>query len=145
MAERPQSFENHARFVPLFHFGLFGILVVNLIWSIVSLARGATFATAMGVPMAVAFLGLFFYMRSFATTLQDRIIRLEVRLRLERLLPADLRPRISELARDQLVALRFAGDAEMAGLVREVLEQRLARRNEIKRKIRDWQADDLRV
>ena len=142
---KPQSYVNHARYVPLFHFGLFGILVLNLAWSIASLIRGVTVATAMGVLMAVAFLGFFFFMRSFATTLQDRIIRLEMRLRLEKILPADLKTRIPELTRDQLIALRFAGDAESVGLVREVLEKKLQGRAEIKSRIRDWQADDLRV
>ena len=142
---RPQSYANHARYVPLFHFGLLGILVLNFLWSLYVLTRGLSVAAVMGVLMAIAYFGFFFFMRSFATTLQDRVIRVEMRVRLERILPAELKARISELSRDQLVSLRFAGDDEMAGLVREVLEKNLARRAEIKRRIRNWQADHFRV
>ncbi|HTR04231.1 MAG TPA: DUF6526 family protein [Thermoanaerobaculia bacterium] len=145
MAESPQTYQNHARYVPLFHFGLLGILIVNFVYAAIQLVKAFTVGNAVAALMAVAYFLIFFFMRTFATTVQDRIIRLEVQLRLERLLPADLKPRIRELSRPQLIALRFAGDAEMAGLVREVLEKNLQRRGEIKQKIRDWQADHFRV
>jgi hypothetical protein len=141
----PQSFEHHARYVPLYHVVLFGILVLNLFWSLYNLVRGFSFATVMGVLMALAFLGFFAYLRVFPLTVQDRVIRLEMRLRLERLLAPDWKARIPELTREQLVALRFAGDDELPGLVREVLEKNLTDRKEIKRKIRNWQADHFRA
>ncbi|HTY40398.1 MAG TPA: DUF6526 family protein [Thermoanaerobaculia bacterium] len=145
MARTPQTYENHARYVPLFHFGLFGILLVNFVYAAIQLVKAFTAGNVVAALMAVAYFLIFFFMRTFATTVQDRIIRLEVQLRLERILPADLKPRIRELSRPQLIALRFAGDGEMAGLVREVLEKNLQRRGEIKKKIRDWQADHFRV
>jgi hypothetical protein len=80
-----------------------------------------------------------------AMRVQDRLIRLEMQLRLQRILPADLQARMRELTVDQLVALRFAGDDEMADLIREVLAGKLASRNEIKKKIRNWQGDYLRA
>ena len=142
---RPQSYANHARWVPPYHFVVFPILAVNLLWSVWQAIRVFSFASAWNVAMAVALLGLFFYMRVFALTVQDRVIRLEMRLRLEKLLPADLRPRIPELSVDCLVALRFASDAELPALVREALETGLRDRREIKKRVRDWQADHLRA
>jgi hypothetical protein len=141
----PQSFENHARYVPLYHFALFGVLALNLLWSLYHLVRGFSFATVMGVLMALAFLGLFSYIRIFVLTVQDRVIRLEMRLRLERMLPADLKARIPDLTRDQFIGLRFAGDDELSALVREVLEKNITDRKEIKRRVKNWQADYLRA
>jgi hypothetical protein len=141
----PQSFEHHTRWVPLYHFALAGVLLLNLAWSLYHLVRGFSFGTVMGVLMALAFFGIFFYARLFALAVQDRVIRLEMRLRLEKLLPADLKPRIADLTPNQFISLRFAGDAELAALVREVLEKNLTSRREITSKVRDWQADHLRA
>jgi low affinity Fe/Cu permease len=145
MAEKPaQNYANHRRFVPLYHFVLFAVLVVNLLWTVVQAVRGFSFATVWGVVMALALLAIYFYMRVFALTVQDRVIRLEMRLRLKQILPEDLRGRIGELTPSQLIGLRFASDAEMAELVREVLTNNIQEREVIKRKVRDWQADHLR-
>ncbi len=145
MAGKPQSFEAHARWVPLYHFGISTILLLNLGWSLYQAYRAFSWPTLLAVLMALAFFGLFFFMRIFALTVQDRVIRLEMRLRLERLLDADLKARILELTKDQLIGLRFAGDAELPALVREVLEKSITDRTEIKRRIRDWQTDHLRA
>jgi hypothetical protein len=145
MAEKPaQNYANHRRFVPLYHFVLFGVLVVNLLWCVVRAVRAFSFDTVWGVVMALAFLGLFFFMRIFALTVQDRVIRLEMRLRLHQVLPGELRGRILELTPSQLIGLRFASDAELPELVREVLMNNIQEREVIKRKVRDWQADNLR-
>jgi hypothetical protein len=141
----PQNYANHRRFIPLYHFVLFGVFVVNLLWAGVRVVRGFSFATLWDVVLALGLLGLFFYMRIFALTAQDRLIRLEMRLRLKEILPADLRGRILELTPDQLIGLRFASDAEMPDLVREVLTNGIEEREVIKRKVRDWQGDYLRV
>ena len=142
---KTQSYANHVRWVPLYHFVVAPILLLNLVWSIYHLVKGFSFATVMGVLMALAFFGLFLFMRLFALSVQDRLIRLEMRLRLEKILPADLKSRILDLDRAQLVALRFAGDDELPALVREVLEKKLTDRSEIKKRIRNWQADHLRA
>jgi len=145
MAERPpQNYANHRRFVPLYHFVLFGILVVNLLWCVLGAVRAFSFVSAWGVVMALALLVMFFYMRLFPLTVQDRVIRLEMRLRLKEVLPGDLRGRIAELTPSQLIGLRFASDAELPDLVREVLTNDIGEREVIKRKVRDWQADHLR-
>jgi hypothetical protein len=141
----PQSFEHHTRWVPPFHFGVLMILAVNLLWSLYQLFRAPSWPTILTTLLALAFLGTAIYARNFALSVQDRVIRLELRLRLERLLPADLKTRIPDLSTNQFVSLRFAGDAELPALVREVLEKNLTSRKEIKRKIRDWQADHHRA
>lgn len=140
-----QSYANHTRYVPLYHFGVFGVFVVNLFWTLWRLFRAPGADTAMAALLAFALIGLFFFTRSFALTVQDRVIRLEMRLRLERLLPPEQRGRIDELRRAQFVALRFASDDELPALFAEVVEGRLAAGDEIKKKIRHWQADHLRA
>jgi len=146
MAQKmPQNYANHRRFVPLYHFVLFAVFVVNLLWAIFKAVRAFSFETAWGVVMAIAILGLYFYLRIFALRVQDRVIRLEMRLRLKDLLPADLRGRILDLTPSQLIGLRFASDGELPELVREVLTEGIQDREAIKRKVRDWQADHLRA
>ena len=140
----PQNFANHRRIVPLYHVGVFGILAINLIWRMVALLRWPSWTAGLDLAVAAALVGIFFYTRIFALTVQDRVIRLEMRLRLKEILPADLRGRIEELTPGQLVGLRFAGDAEMADLVREVLTNNLHNRDEIKRRVKDWKPDHLR-
>lgn len=145
MAERkPQTYENHARFVPTYHFVAFGILVIFLGWTIWTVIRSFSIGSLVGLLLAIALLLMFYHMRIFALTVQDRVIRLEMRLRLGAVLPEDLRPRIDELAQGQLIALRFAGDEELPDLVREVLDDGITSRSAIKKKIRNWQPDYLR-
>ena len=140
-----QSFTNHARLVPGFHYGVIGALSLNFLWSMVRLFRVPGLDAVVGVITAVGLLGLLFYARMFPLRAQDRIIRLEMSLRLASLLPADLRARAASLRPGQLVALRFASDAELPALVRQVLDENLTDRREIKRRIREWQADHFRV
>ncbi|MBI5363840.1 MAG: hypothetical protein HZA53_11725 [Planctomycetes bacterium] len=141
---RPQTYANHAKFEPLYHFVAFGILVANLVWTARNVFASGGLEAWIALALALALLILFFAMRVFTLTVQDRVIRLEERLRLERLLPADLKPRIEELTPRQLVALRFASDAELAALVRDVLVQKIEDPRAIKRKIQTWRPDYLR-
>jgi hypothetical protein len=103
-----------------------------------------SFDTVVPMLLALALVVMLFALRTFPMVVQDRVIRLEMRLRLAEILPADLRPRIRELEPAQLIALRFASDAELPDLVRQVLDQRIAKGEPIKRLIKDWQADYLR-
>lgn len=148
----PQDVQSHSRYVPLFHFVAGPILLINLIYSIVVLiysvaaaARYQVLDNVVGLLVAIALLILFFSARRFATTVQDRVIRLEEQLRFERLFPDDLRMRIQEFTRDQFAALRFASDHELPVLARAVLDQRIHDRSAIKQMIKDWRADHLRV
>ena len=144
-----QTFATHRKFVPGFHFVTLGILVINLIWSLVRVIFPIPFVPVqdrlLNVAVAVALALLGWYVRNFPLRAQDRIIRLEERLRLERLLPPDLRGRIGELSTGQLIALRFASDAEVPELTRVVLDQDVKSQDEIKKKVRDWRADHLRM
>lgn len=147
MAE--QTYATHRRFVPMYHFVAFGILTINLIWSLFRLVRGLPdvpfFDRLLGVAVAFALLLVCLYARVFALRAQDRVIRLEEILRMERLLPADLKPRIGELRAGQLIALRFAGDEELPELTRTVLDKGIKDRAEIKKMVRTWRADHLRA
>jgi len=140
-----QSFENHTRYVPLYHFVLFGILMINLVWSVVRIIRHPSVDAAVALLIAFGLLILFFYARQFALTMQDRLIRLEMRLRLAKVLPADLAQRIGKLTVSQLIGLRFASNEELPELVRKVLAEGISDRTAIKRMVRTWQGDYLRV
>jgi hypothetical protein len=144
--QKRQNFQNHARFVPPYHFFVFFVFLINLGGTIYHLVKSAiTFDSVLAVLMAAALIVLFFYARIFALTVQDRVIRLEMRLRLAGLLPADLRPRIPEFTPGQLVGLRFASDAELPALARKVLDEKMNDRKAIKQLIKDWQGDYLRA
>jgi hypothetical protein len=146
MAEsKIQSFENHAKFMPLFHFFAFPVLGLNFIWSLVQLRNGLTFASLWSVIVAAALAAMALSARLFALTVQDRVIRLEMQLRLARLLPSNLHTRINDFSVGQLVALRFASDDELPLLAEQVLHEKLNDRKAIKRRIKNWQADFLRA
>ncbi len=140
-----QNFANHTKFVPGFHIGVLGIFTANLIYRAVRLVQNPSVEQGFGFLVAIGLLLCAFYGRIFALTVQDRVIRLEMRLRMERVLPADLRGRIGEFSVGQLVALRFASDAELPELARKVLDGKIEDRKAIKQMVREWQADWLRA
>src|SRR5271169_4312171 len=144
--EKPQSLQNHTRLVPPFHMFVLPVLLVNIGGTIYHLIKtGISYNSVFGVLMALALFVLAFYARVFALAVQDRVIRLEMRLRLVQILPVELRPRISEFTAGQLVSLRFASDAELPALARKVLDDKMSDRKAIKQLIKDWQADHLRA
>jgi uncharacterized protein DUF6526 len=139
-----QSFKNHGKFVPLYHFFALPVLLINvgvqLYWWI-----KLGFAHFFSVLMAAAlFLGVF-YARLFALRVQDRLIRMEEKLRYERVLSEELRWRADELTVDQFVSLRFASDEELPQLMRKVLDDKLTERKAIKALIKNWRPDYLRA
>ncbi len=145
MADSVQTYKNHVRWFPPFHFFAAPLLLLNVIYTIVVAYRAPTFATLFGILVALAILVGLVASRLQALVVQDRLIRLEMRLRLRGVLPPDLHARIGELTREQMVALRFAGDEELADLVREVLAGRLSAQKDIKLRVRNWQGDYLRA
>jgi len=142
---QPQSFENHTRIVPVYHLLTLGIFVINLVWSIYRLVQVPSVDSLVSLLLASAFILLLLYARSFALRVQDRVIRLEMQLRLKGLLPPDLQGRIPEFTPRQLIALRFASDEELPELCRSVLRDNITEAKAIKKMIRNWQADYLRA
>ena len=140
-----QNFKNHARFVPAFHFFVGPVFLLNVGWSVVRVVRSFSFGTIISLLVAIALFVLALTARIFALTVQDRVIRLEMRLRMQQTLPPDLTPRIPEFTVSQLVALRFASDAELPNLARKVLQENLTERKAIKALVRNWQPDHLRA
>ena len=140
-----QNYANHARLVPPFHFFALPVLLANFIWQGYHLIKGLSANTVISTLLALALIMVALFARMFALTVQDRVIRLEMRLRMERVLPADLRSRIGEFSVGQLVALRFASDGELPELSRKVLDGKIEDRKAIKLMVREWQADWLRA
>lgn len=139
-----QSYENHTRWLPAFHFFALPVLLLNVLNAIRHLYLAPSRGTAFAVVVAAALLAVCFLARTQALAAQDRLIRLEMRLRLQALLPADLMARFGELTVEQLVGLRFASDGEMAELVSAVLKDNIPQK-EIKKRIRQWVPDHVRV
>jgi uncharacterized membrane protein YciS (DUF1049 family) len=140
-----QNFENHAKIVPAFHYFILPVLAVNFVQSILRVAHHFSVDTVISVLFALALILLALYARMFALTVQDRVIRLEMQLRLRNLLPPDQHVRIVNFTVGQLVALRFASDAELPGLARKVLDEKVNDRKTIKKMIQNWQTDLLRA
>ena len=144
--QKPQNLQNHVRLVPPFHMFVLPVFLLNLGWTIYHIVKtGISFESVLGVLMAFALITFATFARLFALTVQDRVIRLEMRMRLAEVLPVDLRPRIPEFTVAQLVSLRFASDAELPGLARKVLDEKMSDRKAIKQLIKNWQGDYLRA
>jgi len=144
---KSQSFSNHARFDPLFHLvsalALLGNLVIGVILLVMSLHTQLLLGIWIVILSTVLFV-ILFKVRSYPLQVQDRIIRLEERLRLDALLPEPLRKRIPELTEDQLIGLRFASDDEIPSLVELTLDKKLNRK-QIKERIQNWRPDHFRI
>ena len=145
MARAEQNYKNHFRFFPPFHFFVAPVLLIN-VFVAAYVVYGAP--SAFGVwelIVAIALVTLAFVARVMALSVQDRVIRLEMRLRMREVLPADLQARIPEITCEQLVGLRFASDAELPVLVRKVLAGELKTTRQIKKQVGQWQPDYLRA
>lgn len=144
MSRKTQSFASHAAWQPLFHFLASPVTMLWALHQTWHAIRNPTTAHFMEALVAVAIAAGIFTSRVMALTVQNRLIRLEMRLRLKEVLPPALAGRIRELTVRQLIALRFAGDAELPGLVERTLKGEFATPRDIKRAVTDWQADHLR-
>jgi len=141
----PQTLENHTNFVPLFHYVAAPIFLINLILALYRMFAGFSFETAWGVVIAVGLILITFFARGFALGAQDRVIRLEERLRMHGLLPDDLKPHIDDFTMDQLAGLRFASDDELPKLARQIIDDGIADRKAIKQMVVTWRADYQRL
>jgi hypothetical protein len=139
-----QSFANHARFDPPFHFLLAPMGLTASILSVILLVRQPGIDSVLGVLLSFGFFMIAAKTRAYALKVQDRVIRLEERLRLSMLLPEESRPRIVELTEPQLIALRFASDAEAPSLAIRAVNEGLTSK-QIKTSIQVWRGDYFRV
>jgi hypothetical protein len=144
MAEA-QSLKNHARTIPGYHYFVFGVLAANVVWTAYRAITDFSGDHLMSWLVALALVVLAFYARAFALRVQDRVIRNEMRERLRQVLPPTMHSRIDDLTVGQLVALRFASDAELPELCTRVLDDRINDRKEIKKMIKNWRADLIRA
>jgi hypothetical protein len=145
MAEQTQTLASHRRFIPAFHFFALPVLLANVFVAGYHFAQDPRLINAWAVLVAIALAIGILWSRAMPLRAQDRIIRLEERTRLERLLPSDMRGRIGELTERQLIAIRFAPDDEVPDLTRRTLNGELKSPGDIKRAIRSWRADHFRV
>jgi hypothetical protein len=144
MPNKPQSYASHAKIDPAFHFFVLPVLLINFIVVAYLLFRHPGTGGAWLLLVSIALLVLAGRTRSYATHLQDRVIRVEERARLAAILPEPLRARIAELSDSQIVGLRFASDAELPALFQRALDEKLSR-SDIKKAITDWRPDYSRV
>ncbi len=145
MSEKnPQTYSNHTRIDPAFHYFLAPVLLITLVATVVHLVRHPHLGSLWRVVLALALVVLAVKARTYALKAQDRVIRLEERLRLAALLPEPLRARIGELQIRQLIALRFASDAELPALVERALTEKLTEK-QIKQAVQNWRPDEYRV
>jgi len=144
MAE--QTYANHVKWVPTFHFFVAPVMVLNFVNAIVRLARhGISWEGTVSLLVALALLIFIFNARLFALRVQDRVIRMEERQRMSRLLPGEVQGRITEFTPGQLVALRFASDGELPELAHRVLTDNIKNQKAIKLMVKKWRADYLRA
>lgn len=145
MAERAQSYESHRRYIPAYHFFALPVVILNVIVEILRLNKYRTLYHVWLVLFALALAVFIVFARSMAARVQDRVIRLEERMRLGRLLPEELRGRIDEIRPSHLVAMRFASDEELPELAQRCLKGEFTKAEQIKKEIRTWRPDHLRM
>jgi hypothetical protein len=144
MPNKPQSYASHAKIDPAFHFFVLPVLLINILVVAYLLIRHPGIGGAWLLLISVTLLVLAARSRSWATHLQDRVIRVEERIRLAAILPEPLRSRIGELSDSQIVGLRFASDTELPSLFQRALDEKLSR-SDIKKAITNWRPDYSRV
>ena len=140
-----QNYANHKTFDKSLYV-ITAVLIVAALFSMIAVSlEMPALSLAATLLIVFAIVGIMFRMRAYAVRVQDRVIRLEMRLRLERVLPGDLVSKIPALTLSQLIGLRFASDAELPDLMQKVLDSNLTESDDIKKLVKDWQADHLRV
>ena len=143
-AQKAQNYSNHTRLDPLFHMFVLPVAGVNVLVTIWNLFRNPGLASGWLLILALAGAVAVVKVRTYALKVQDRVIRLEERLRLAQLLAEPERGRIGDLTEAQLIALRFASDTEIPALVAKVLSGTMVPR-EVKQAIANWRPDHFRV
>ena len=145
MPTNPQTFANHTRWQPPIHYFVLPVMLINVIWSIVVFVKTPDRNSGWWIVVSLALLVLVFFVRLNPLKAQDRLIRLEEKLRYQQILSSALCQQTSALDPGQIIALRFAGDDELEELVSAVLAGKFSKNSEIKRAIKHWRADTFRV
>lgn len=145
MPDTPQTYDNHVRYHAPFHYVLTPLVLINLLWSLVNLFLHFGLDAIQGLLVAFLLVLIGVLARTNALKAQDRVIRLEEQLRYHRVLSPEMAKRAATLTPGQIVALRFASDEELAGLIQQTLDKKLASQKEIKQAIQHWRGDYLRV
>ncbi len=143
--QETQDYGNHTRWHPLFHFVLAPLMLVHVIYTIVRLVQGPGWDRAEFFVLSVGLVILTILVRTNALKAQDRVIRLEERLRFRKVLTPELADKAVNLRASQFIALRFAPDAELPVLVQKILDGELTESKEIKLAIKNWRPDHFRV
>jgi len=141
----PQNFANHTRWHPTFHFFVLPVMLINFIWAVVMFVKGPGWNSGWWIVVSVALVMLTTFVRTYSLKVQDRVIRLEEKLRYQQVLSPSLAQQMSALTPGQIVALRFAADEELEELVRAVTAGRFVKTKELKKAIKNWRADHFRV
>ena len=145
MADTPQTFANHTRWQPPIHYFVLPVMLINVFWTVVVFVKEPNRNSGWAIVVSLALLTLVFFVRLNPLKAQDRLIRLEEKLRYQQVLSAAVCQKSSALSPEQIIALRFAGDDELEELVSAVLAGRFAKNSDIKRAIKNWRADTFRV
>jgi len=145
MSQSDQNFENHGKMVPAYHYWMTPMLLFPTLYLGYGVVVGFSFAGLVSFIFSVGVVLAAFFARWFALGVQDRVIRLEERLRMEKLLPEELKHRIPEVTTVQMIALRFAPDEELPGLVSKALSGGISDRKTLKQAIKHWRADHQRI
>lgn len=140
-----QSYANHTRWHPLFHFFVLPVMGINFFWAVVTFVKAPDANSGWWIVVSLALALLTFYVRTYSLRVQDRIIRLEERLRFQQVLPAELCHQAVGLRTRQVIALRFASDDELEELVSAVISGKLNKPAEIKQAVKNWRSDTFRV
>ena len=141
----PQTYANHTRWQPTFHFFAVPVMVINFIWSVVEFVMTPGWNSGRWAVVSLALVVLAFLVRLNPLKTQDRIIRLEENLRYQQVLSPALLQQTSTLRTGQIVALRFAVDDELEELLSAALAGRLTSPAQIKQAIKNWRSDTFRV
>ena len=141
----PQNFANHTRWHAPFHFFVLPVMLINVVWSIVVFVRAPGWNLGWWIIVSLALAMLTTFVRTYSLKVQDRIIRLEERLRYQHLLSPAVLQQADALRPGQIVALRFASDHELEQLVSQTVAGKFAKSKQLKQAIRSWRADTFRV
>jgi hypothetical protein len=145
MADSPQTYATHRRYIAGYHFFVLPVVWLNAVIQLVQAFRYPSLSMFWNAVVWFALAAGVWYARTMAIAAQNRTIRLEERERLGRLMPPELKGRINELSVNQLTALRFASDDEVSDLATRCLDGTLRTREHIKKEIRTWRPDYDRV